>query len=123
LHEAATLQMTDVLGWRARIGVLGDVATVGRGGLLGHAVVLGDTRSIVDALMQAPGAAFSLPLAIFQPRMERVDVFRLAITRAARAFFLEVDMVAACNRLHRAEQRIARWLLMTHNRVGQKISS
>ena len=95
-----------------------EVGTVGCEGFIGHAVLLGDTMSIAEALMQVPGVALSLPVAAFQAALEHDGTFGQLIRRSTRAFFLQIALVAACNRLHRADQRLARWLLMTHDRVG-----
>jgi CRP-like cAMP-binding protein len=94
-----------------------EVATIGREGFVGHAVLLGDTTSTMESLAQVPGAALYLPVPVFQAALGRGGVFRSQIGRSTRAFFLQVALVAACNRLHGAEQRLARWLLMTHDRV------
>jgi CRP-like cAMP-binding protein len=72
----------------------------------------------MESLVQVAGAVLSLPAATFQAALERGGHFRQLIGRATRAFFLQVALVAACNRLHGAEQRMARWLLMAHDRVS-----
>jgi CRP-like cAMP-binding protein len=50
--------------------------------------------------------------------MERERELRRLVNRYAQAFLTQVAQGAACNRLHGLEQRCARWLLMTHDRVS-----
>ena len=99
-------------------GGAADIGTVGREGFVGHAVLFGDATSIVEALAQVPGTVLRLPVGVFEATLARDAKFRGLMSRSARAFFLQVALVAVCNRLHSAEQRMARWLLMTHDRVG-----
>jgi CRP-like cAMP-binding protein len=101
-------------------GGAADIGTVGREGFVGHAVLLGDSTSIVEAVVQVSGAALCLPASVFQTALAHDGEFRQLMSRSMRAFFLQVALVAVCNRLHTAEQRMARWLLMTHDRVGAR---
>jgi CRP-like cAMP-binding protein len=105
-----------------RVGLAGgaavEVGTVGCEGFIGHAVLLGDRTTTIESVVQVPGSGLSLPVDAFQAVLNTSSDFHQLAGRSTRAFFLQVALVAACNRLHRAEQRIARWLLMTQDRVG-----
>ena len=118
--ESIWFPETGVISLRVTLtcGGAADIGTVGREGFVGHAVLFGDMTSVVEALAQVPGTALRLPAAVFQAAQAREGEFRHMMSRSTRAFFLEVALVAVCNRLHTSEQRIARWLLMTHDRVG-----
>jgi CRP-like cAMP-binding protein len=117
--ESIWFPETGVISLRVtpRCGGAADIGTVGREGFVGHAVLFGDMTSVVEALAQVPGTALSLPVGAFQSALAHDGEFRRLMSRSARAFFLQVALVAACNRLHTAEQRMARWLLMTHDRA------
>jgi CRP-like cAMP-binding protein len=112
--ETAVVSLRVVLGASKVV----EVATVGREGFLGQPAVLGDAAATMEAVVQVPGSGLGLPLAVFQAVVGRSGALRQLILRATRAFVLQVALGAACNRLHGAEARLARWLLMTHDRVG-----
>ncbi len=50
--------------------------------------------------------------------IERERVLRRLLNRYAQAYLSQVAQGAACSRVHGIERRCARWLLMTHDRVG-----
>ena len=56
--------------------------------------------------------------ATFLAEIERLDAFRRLVERYVLALFAQISQAAACNRLHVTEQRLCRWLLMTHDRVA-----
>jgi CRP-like cAMP-binding protein len=48
----------------------------------------------------------------------RSTAFRALVDRYTQALFGQISQAAACNRLHSSEERLSRWLLMSHDRVG-----
>jgi len=97
-----------------------EVATVGREGLIGIAAVFGAPVASGEAFVQIaaePAAAISIEA--FRREMERRGAFYDRVTKYAQAFVNMLMQSVACNGLHSAEQRCCRWLLMTHDRVGQ----
>jgi CRP-like cAMP-binding protein len=97
-----------------------EVATVGREGLVGISAVFGAPVASGEAFVQVaaePAAVMSLDA--FRREMERRGVFYDAVTRYSQAFVNMLMQSVACNGLHSAEQRCCRWLLMTHDRIGQ----
>jgi len=64
------------------------------------------------------GQTLQMSAATFLAEIERLDAFRRLVERYLLALFAQISQLAACNRLHAAEQRLSRWLLMTHDRVG-----
>ena len=95
-----------------------ETAIVGNEGLVGLSVFLGLDTDINQAIVQAPGAALRLPTAAFRLLTERDPALRHAIYRYAYLLLIQVTQSAVCNRMHSLLQRYARWLLMTHDRVG-----
>ena len=95
-----------------------EVGIVGREGLVGLPLVFGDDRSLVEARVQQEGTALRIGAASFRAAMEESAALREVLHRYALAFQAQVTMTAACNARHPIEQRLARWLLIAHDRAG-----
>ena len=95
-----------------------EVGIVGREGLIGLPLVFGDNRSLVEARVQMEGTALRIGAAALRDAMEASAALRLVLNRYALAFQAQVTMTAACNARHAIEQRLARWLLIAHDRAG-----
>jgi CRP-like cAMP-binding protein len=93
-------------------------ATVGHEGILGLAAFLSDGISIEDAVCQVSGQAACLDAAELQAASERSRPLHEILHRYALALMGQMTRTAGCNRVHPVEERLARWLLMTHDRVG-----
>jgi CRP-like cAMP-binding protein len=96
-----------------------EVAAVGRLGLVGLPVFLGDGRSPNSAMVQLPGEADRMPAAAFRELATHQPELRRLIQRFAQAFSVETAQSAVCNCHHRAERRLARWLLTSEDRYGR----
>ena len=94
-----------------------EVGTIGREGMTGLPFVLRATTMPTRAFVQVPGHAYRARgvdlCAVMRdaPRVERL------LHRYVLALFDQTAQHAACNRLHALEERCARWLLMTHDRI------
>jgi CRP-like cAMP-binding protein len=97
-----------------------EVGTVGREGFVGLPVVFdsGEAPSSAESFAQVPGEALRMDAGVFLERLQRVPSLHALILRYAGTFFVQVAQSTACNRLHTIDERCARWLLMTHDRVG-----
>ena len=101
-------------------GSVVEVATVGREGLVGISAVLGAPVASGHAVVQiAVEPAAVMGVDAFRREMERGGAFFDAVTRYSQAFVNMLMQSVACNGLHSAEQRCCRWLLTTHDRIGQ----
>jgi CRP-like cAMP-binding protein len=101
-------------------GRMVEVATVGNEGMIGITAFLGGERPFGGAMVQVPDVnAQIMSVGVFKREMDRRGPFRNIIARYGQAFLAMVMQTSACNSLHPVEQRCARWLLMTHDRVGQ----
>ena len=98
-------------------GDAAEVGIIGREGMLGLPLALGDDRSFVEVLIQGEGTALQLDARVFQTAMEDNVALRTMILRYSLAFNAQITMTAACNGRHHIDQRLARWLLMAHDRV------
>jgi CRP-like cAMP-binding protein len=93
-------------------------ASVGREGVLGFHVALGEGNAIATCLVQVPGYASWLTVADLQEALTRFACVRKAMLRYAMSVVAQALDSVACNSLHLADQRIARWLLQTHDRMS-----
>jgi CRP-like cAMP-binding protein len=100
-------------------GCSAGVAAVGPDGMVGHDALLGMRRSSVQASVQVPGDALSIATRHFLPLMERYLGLRLAVLLVIASIQAEAMQLAACHALHSARSRLARFLLMTQDRMGQ----
>lgn len=97
-----------------------EVATVGREGLVGISAVLGAPVAAGESVVHvAAEPAVVMGIDAFQRAMERRGAFYDVVTRYSQAFVNMLMQLVACNGLHSAEQRCCRWLLTTHDRIGQ----
>ncbi len=94
-----------------------EVGMVGREGMVGLPLALGRDVSPVRALVQGAGGAMRMTSARFSREMRKTPMLRRGVYRYADALLAQVSQTAACNRFHQVEQRLARWLLMTRDRV------
>jgi CRP-like cAMP-binding protein len=95
-----------------------EVGMVGNEGMAGMPVVLGVDISGVRALVQGGGKALRMDAMRFRSEFAENKPLQLSLFRYAHALMAQISQTAACNRFHAAEARLARWLLMTRERVG-----
>lgn len=101
-------------------GRTAEVATVGNEGLTGVTAFLGQDIALADTIVQIPGAfAYVLAADVFSQEMERRGALHDLVSRYSQALVGYLMHSAACNGLHAADQRCARWLLQSHDRVGR----
>ena len=95
-----------------------EVATIGREGIVGISHFLGGTSAAVEIFIQVPGEGLYLSADAFENHVEREPAFLRTLLLYTQALLTQVAQSSACNRHHPVEQRCARWLLQTHDRVG-----
>jgi CRP-like cAMP-binding protein len=95
-----------------------EVGMVGNEGMAGMPFILGIGVSGVRALVQGGGRALRMEAATFRVEFDRGPALQEALYRYMYALMAQISQTAACNRFHEAEPRLARWLLMTRDRVG-----
>jgi CRP-like cAMP-binding protein len=93
-----------------------EVATVGNEGMVDFAAYFG-MESPARWLVQVPGRALRVDAAELRAIAEKSGALMSVIHNYLLAMFVQVSQTAACNRRHAVDQRCARWLLMTHDRV------
>jgi CRP-like cAMP-binding protein len=95
-----------------------EVGTVGREGMVGLPVFLGVPASPNTVFAQIPGTALRLPADELRTVLAADGALHRQLHRYIQALMVQLSQNVACNRLHTTEERAARWLLMTADRVG-----
>jgi CRP-like cAMP-binding protein len=96
-----------------------EVGMVGREGLVGVSLALGVAKSPVRALVQGGGAALRMSSGRFSSALRRSPALRDGVHGYIHRLMNQISRTAACNRFHVVEARLARWLLMTRDRLGR----
>ncbi len=95
-----------------------EAGIAGPEGLVGLALIYGDSHALTDSRVQLEGTALKISAAAFRAEMDRSATFRARLLHYALAFHAQVTLTAACNARHAIESRLARWLLIAHDRAG-----
>lgn len=95
-----------------------EVGMVGREGMVGVPLALGVNISPVRALVQGGGSAMRMSRARLLSELHRSPHLRRELNGYIYLLMIQITQTAVCNRFHVIEQRLARWLLMTRDRVG-----
>jgi CRP-like cAMP-binding protein len=94
-----------------------EVGMVGREGMVGVALALGAVVSPVRALVQGGGAALRMGAGRFSRALRRSRPLQDGLHAYIHSLMSQISRTAACNRFHMVEARLARWLLMTRDRL------
>ena len=110
-------------GWVSMIarledGLSAEVGMAGREGMVGLPLVFGVEASGVEALVQGPGTALRMEAGTFRHALDEHPSLRALLFRYGEFMRAQVTQTAACNGNHGLEQRLARWLLMSHDRAS-----
>jgi len=95
-----------------------EAGLAGLEGLVGLPLVLGNSHALTAARVQLEGTALRIDASAFRTEMDRSAALRRLLLRYALAFQAQVTLTAACNARHAIENRLARWLLIAHDRAG-----
>ena len=100
-------------------GRVAEVGLTGREGLVGYLLAFGQNEASHDAMVQIPGgSALTMSRRDFREHMSRNGSLRALVNRYMLAATAFTTTSVACNALHVAEERCARWLLHAHDRMG-----
>ena len=98
-----------------------EVGVVGREGMVGVPVVMGIRQSPFRCIMQIGGAGHRINSKRLEEVQQATPELHQKLSHYVVVNGLQVGQIAACNRLHEVEQRLARWLLMCQDRVDSPI--
>jgi CRP-like cAMP-binding protein len=117
--EAGVLSLiaTSPEGQRVESGLLG------RDGFAPHAARLEGAIPRLETLVQVPGHAYRIPAELFRATLKSSPEFALAVDRSLHVLGLQVAYTALSNGVHHIDERLARWLLMCHDRVDGDVLS
>jgi CRP-like cAMP-binding protein len=94
-----------------------EVGVVGREGFVGLPLLGGFRTSPYRINVQSPGSVFRIGAEDLKDAMANCPQFSKALVQYSQKAALQVTQTAACNRLHEVEERLARWLLMSRDRI------
>ncbi len=95
-----------------------EVGLVGKEGFIGLPLMAGLHSSASRVVTQAQGTAYRINADDMRKAALRSPQLVVSLMRYSQESTMEVTQIAACNRLHEVEERLARWLLMSHDRIG-----
>jgi len=99
-------------------GEIVEVATIGNEGMVGLPAFLGMDSISLETFVQVPGEGLRMRAAALQQEVAHGGALLRLLQRYTQAMFVQIAQGSACNRAHPTEERLARWLLMTQDRVG-----
>lgn len=94
-----------------------EVGMVGREGMVGISLALGVNVSPVRVLVQGAGPALRMTKARLVSALRAHPAFHRELLGYAHTLMQQITQTAVCNRFHVVEARLARWLLMTRDRM------
>ncbi|MEQ8385625.1 MAG: Crp/Fnr family transcriptional regulator [Coleofasciculus sp. A1-SPW-01] len=95
-----------------------EVGMVGKEGMVGIPVFLGDRMAINQAVVQLEGTAMKMDASILKREFDRGGRLQQLLLFYTQTLLNQVSQTAACNRQHRLEQRLARWLLSAQDSIS-----
>jgi CRP-like cAMP-binding protein len=98
-------------------GNMVETGVIGNDGLVGFPVLLGTRSTPMRTFMQIPGRGFKIKIQHLVEEFERSGALYKKINHYVQAILVQTGQTAACNRLHDIAERLARWLLMCHDRM------
>ena len=97
-----------------------EVGMVGNEGMAGLAVFMGVGASSTRALVQGSGTAMRMSSLAVRTEANRMGSLHRLLHRYSHSLLTQVSQSAVCNHSHLVDARLARWLLMTNDRLGAK---
>jgi CRP-like cAMP-binding protein len=94
-----------------------EVGMVGNEGMFGATLLLGVEVAVFRGLVQGAGTALRMSAKRFVRALREHEAFHRIIDRYMFVLMTQLAQTAACNRFHLLDARLARWLLMTHDRA------
>jgi CRP-like cAMP-binding protein len=109
-------------GWASVVAHLNDgtqaeIGLVGREGMVGLPLVVGVDTAFAETYMQASGTGLQMEAGAFRRELDENRELHRRLLRYNEAMHAQTAQTAACNGRHDLEPRLARWLLMAHDRA------
>jgi CRP-like cAMP-binding protein len=94
-----------------------EMALIGQEGMLGATLLLGIGTAPIQAVVHSPGVALRITVANLRRQLRESPVLQKILSRYLYMRLVELSLVGGCIRYHRIEQRLARALLLAHDRA------
>jgi CRP-like cAMP-binding protein len=95
-----------------------EVGLIGKEGFVGLAAIFEFKTSGLRIVTQADGTAYRLDLDALKKALPQCPELERHLLRYSMILGMQSTQIAACNRLHDVRERLARWLIMSHDRIG-----
>ena len=95
-----------------------EVGMIGNEGMTGISVFMGVNTSRTLALVQGAGTALRMTAGALRKESNRLSYFHRLLHRYSHSLLTQMSLSSACNHFHTLDGRLARWLLMSHDRIG-----
>ena len=99
-------------------GKMVEVGLLGKEGFAGLPLIAGFKTSATRAVVQIEGTAFRVDVDSLTQLLPQSSRLERKLQQFSQIMAMQATQIAACNRLHEVEERLARWLLMSADRVG-----
>ena len=94
-----------------------EISMVGREGIVGITVFMGGDSTPSRAVVQSAGTAYRMPAIHLKNEFDRDTALRMLMLRYTQALITQMAQTAVCNRHHAIDQQLARWLLLSLDRL------
>ncbi len=94
-----------------------EVGLTGKDGFVGLPLIVGFSSGPTQAVVQIAGSGFRMSARGIAPTVRQCPVLANRLQRYVQILAMQATQVAACNRLHEVDERLARWLLMCQDRI------
>lgn len=98
-------------------GTTAEIGIIGNDGAVGIALFMGSETTSSRAIVQSHGAAYRMKADDLKAEFKRGNTFQLILLRFTMALMSQISQTAVCNRLHPIERQLARWILLSHDRL------
>ena len=98
-------------------GASAEMGLTGNDGVVGIALFMGGGTMPNRAVVQSAGKALKMKARVLQEAFARGGEFQRLLLRYTQALITQISQTAVCNRLHSVDQQLARWLLLSHDRL------
>jgi len=98
-----------------------EVGLMGKEGFVGVPLLVGFTSSPTRVIVQIEGSAFRLSAATLVECLRTCPILEKRMHRHSQVLAMQASQVATCNTLHNVDERLARWLLMSQDRIGGNV--
>jgi CRP-like cAMP-binding protein len=102
-------------------GATAEVSFIGREGVVGAFHILGPAEVPTNCFMQMEGSGLKISLSDLREIFDSSEEIRQRILESVQEQALTIGQIAACNRLHESQERLARWLLMARDRTQSNV--